>query len=50
MTELSLPQRVGKTARGGWGLPFHWDAFDIERMDGEKIVSFDFARAADTWR
>ena len=27
------------------GLSFHWDAFDIEGMVGEKIVSFNFGGA-----
>ena len=35
--ELSLPQRVAKTA-GGLGLSFHWDAFGIEWMVREKMV------------
>jgi len=44
-----LPQRVGKTARGGWGLSFHWDVFGIERMYGEKMVNSNIGWAADTW-
>jgi hypothetical protein len=30
-------------------LSFYWDAFGIEGMDEEKMVSFDFGGAADTW-
>jgi hypothetical protein len=28
------------------GLSFHWDAFDIERMAGEKMISSSFGRVA----
>ena len=30
VAELSLSQRVAKTAEGGVGLSFHWDAFSIK--------------------
>jgi hypothetical protein len=30
-------------------LYFYWNAFDIEEMVEEKIISSDFGEAADTW-
>jgi hypothetical protein len=44
MTELPLPQRVGKTA-GGWGCLFYWDACGIEGMVREKMISSSFGGA-----
>jgi hypothetical protein len=45
MAEIPLQQRVGKTAWGGWGCLFYWDACGIEGMVGEKMVSSSFGGA-----
>jgi hypothetical protein len=46
MTAQSLKQRVARGSGGGMGLSFHWVAFDIEGMLGEKMVSRSFGGAA----
>jgi hypothetical protein len=43
MIKLSLPHKLAKHVVGG--LSFLWDAFIIEKIIGDKIISFDFARA-----
>jgi len=45
MTELSLPHKVARTAGKQWGCLFHCDAFDIEEMVKEKMISFTFGKA-----
>jgi len=50
-----------KGSEGGARLSFHWDAFDIEGMLGEKMITSSFSEATlasagpapsrkDTWR
>jgi hypothetical protein len=49
MTELILSELQGQKGRGGVGLFFHWDAFDIERMVGEKMICSSFGGVASPW-
>jgi hypothetical protein len=44
MTKLSLSQKLVKHVVGG-GLSFPWDAFGIERMVRDKMISSDFTGA-----
>jgi len=46
MTTQPLTHRVAMTAEEGWGCLFHWGAFGIEGMVGEKIISTSFGGAA----
>jgi len=44
-SKATLATGSWKNCKGRVGLSFHWDAFGIEGIDEEKMVSFDFGGA-----